>query len=111
MMPTRPPIHRPHNHKRRSDRDRKAEHDATRGTSTERGYDAKWQRRRARHLQLHPLCAKCQDDRTITEATVVDHRTPLRHGGTDDDDNLMSLWSHHHNSWKQRQDARRYRAG
>jgi len=33
--------------------------DAWRGSSTSRGYGARWQRFRGRYLQRHPLCADC----------------------------------------------------
>jgi 5-methylcytosine-specific restriction protein A len=51
--------------------------DARRGTSTERGYDARWRRTRASYLRDHPAC-ECDDctDLPFVErglATDVDH--------------------------------------
>ena len=54
--------------------------DRQRGSSTDRGYDARWRRARARFLSEHPLCAcpehRGRDDAPV--ATVVDHIVPHR---------------------------------
>ncbi|HYD16742.1 MAG TPA: HNH endonuclease signature motif containing protein [Candidatus Nanoarchaeia archaeon] len=53
--------------------------DRARGTSTERGYDANWQRFRNWFLQRHPVCeckAKCG-----RPATEVHHVVRLSDGG------------------------------
>lgn len=52
--------------------------DSQRGTSTQRGYDARWRRYRAAYLAEHPLCAQCERDGKLTPATVVDHIVPHR---------------------------------
>jgi 5-methylcytosine-specific restriction protein A len=44
-----------------------------RGTAASRGYDARWQRIRARVLNEEPLCRFCLDDGHVTMAEVVDH--------------------------------------
>ena len=44
-----------------------------RGTSSERGYDAAWQRLRKVHLEMHPLCLECQRQGRAVQATEVDH--------------------------------------
>lgn len=49
-----------------------------RKTATQRGYDGRWRKARARFLRAHPLCAGCQRDGKFTAATVVDHITPHR---------------------------------
>jgi len=46
--------------------------------STERLYDARWQRARVEHLAEHPLCVACADLGVVTEAAVVDHIVPHR---------------------------------
>lgn len=75
-------------------------------TTAERGYGARWQRARKRHLQAHPLCVMCQAQGRVTAATVVDHKEP--HRGDDrlfwDETNWQSLCAHHHSSTKQRQE-------
>jgi len=48
-------------------------HDERRGSSSERGYDAKWRRIRARALRLEPLCRFCFAVGRITAAREVDH--------------------------------------
>lgn len=75
-----------------------------RGTFHQRGYDAQWRSLRLRHLQAHPLCARCQADGRITAATVVDHRRPWQSGADDqerqrlkyDSNNLESMCAPHH---------------
>lgn len=54
-------------------RDRSLRYDAQRGTSTERGYDARWRAYREQFLRQHPVCADCERQGAITAATVVDH--------------------------------------
>ena len=64
--------------------------DRHRGSSTERGYGARWQRYRLQFLRANPLCVDCLPDR-ITPAKEVHHIVAKRDGGKDDYDNLMSL--------------------
>jgi len=69
-----------------------AEHDERRGSSRERGYDARWERVRRMHLASEPLCRMCQQAGRISAAVLVDHITPINDGGARlDDDNLQSL--------------------
>ena len=44
--------------------------------AAQRGYGYRWQQARRSHLAEHPLCEACRDAGRVTEATVVDHRTP-----------------------------------
>lgn len=57
------------------------EHDARRGSSTERLYSYRWQQASKAFLSAHPLCM-CDDckagDLRVTAATVVDHHIPHR---------------------------------
>jgi 5-methylcytosine-specific restriction protein A len=86
-MPTRPPTHgqltRP--------KQQKAWGWSDRGTTTERGYGAAWQRLRVRILERDKyLCQSCLRAGRVTPATDVDHIKPKADGGTDDDGNLES---------------------
>jgi 5-methylcytosine-specific restriction protein A len=56
-------------------RARHREDRARRGSSTERGYDARWRAYRLRYLAQHPLCVQCaaEPKPRITPSTVVDH--------------------------------------
>jgi len=56
--------------------------DARRGSSAQRGYDARWRRYRKRFLRAHPLCELHQQRGDLVPATVVDHIVPHR-GDTD----------------------------
>lgn len=47
-------------------------------SSTQRGYGYKWQQARAGYLAKHPLCANCQKEGRVEEATEVDHVIPHR---------------------------------
>lgn len=51
-------------------------YDANRPNSTQRGYNARWQRCTKIHLIQYPLCAECQRHGHNTEAIVVDHIIP-----------------------------------
>ena len=55
---------------------RLAEYERRRGSSTQRGYDRRWGQYRAAYLAAHPLCVRCEATGIITPATVVDHITP-----------------------------------
>lgn len=50
--------------------------DDRRGSSTDRGYDYRWQRARAAFLLLNPLCVMCEAKGRTTAASVVDHIVP-----------------------------------
>jgi 5-methylcytosine-specific restriction enzyme A len=55
--------------------------DAARGSSTQRGYGARWQKASKAYLQAHPLCVcpECKaGELRVTAATVVDHIIPHR---------------------------------
>ena len=56
--------------------------DRERGTSHQRGYDARWNKARIEHLDADPLCVDCAKRDYITPATVVDHIVP--HKGNDE---------------------------
>jgi 5-methylcytosine-specific restriction endonuclease McrA len=57
-------------------REREKEHDAVRGSASQRGYDHRWSKASASHLRDNPLCAYCQLDDRITGATLTDHLYP-----------------------------------
>jgi len=77
---------------------RTAERD--RGNSTERGYDADWQRLRAAYLSEHPLCVTCEREGETVPAQDVDHIQAF--SGRYDPSrldwwNLQGLCRRHHN--------------
>lgn len=47
-------------------------------TSSQRGYDYRWQKARERYLEEHPLCAYCEKIGRTTAARIVDHIVPHR---------------------------------
>lgn len=69
-----------------------------RKSSTQRGYGYDWQKRRARHLALEPLCRMCKAEKRLTVATDVDHIVPRSMCGSEDDSNLQSLCHSHHST-------------
>ncbi|WP_341520721.1 HNH endonuclease [Pseudomonas sp. G.S.17] len=75
-------------------------------SSTQRGYGYKWQQARAGHLRSHPLCAYCQREGRVTEATVVDHSIPHRGDMAIfwDKAGWVSLCTNCHSSVKQREE-------
>lgn len=69
-------------HKKKVEKD----YEKNRGSSSERGYDARWHRTSALHLKEFPLCAKCGKAATLTH-----HIIPIAAGGAIYDwDNLAS---------------------
>jgi len=81
---------------------------ADKRSSTQRGYDYRWQQERKRYLDANPLCVMCQAEGRVEAATVVDHRVPHRGDMVLfwDRTNWDSLCTTHHNADKQRQEAR-----
>ena len=49
-----------------------------RGSSSARGYDARWKFARDAFLRRNPLCAACERKGRVTPATEVDHIEPHR---------------------------------
>lgn len=69
-------------------------HQPARGTSSQRGYDAGWQRFRKQYLAEHPLCVLCEAEGRAEAATVIDHIRAVRgpnDSGFYDEANLRSL--------------------
>lgn len=66
-----------------------------RGSPRERGYDARWERRRRRHLAIEPTCRTCANGSLGRE---VDHVIPHRGAKWLFDlvGNLQTLCKHHH---------------
>lgn len=54
-------------------------------------YGSKWQKVRRRYISMHPYCEKCFQNGIFREVDEVHHIRPLVDGGTNEDDNLMSL--------------------
>lgn len=76
-----------------------SQRDQSRGTSTQRGYNAQWRRLRQWWLNAHPLCEECKKHGILTSATLVDHIIP-HHGDSNllyDPANLQSLCTPCHN--------------
>ncbi len=62
------------------------ERERQRPSARERGYDAEWERLRAKYLAANPFCFACGEP-----STDVDHIVPKSLGGSDDEDNLQAL--------------------
>lgn len=56
--------------------------DRWRGSSQDRGYDARWRRESQSHLAAHPLCEYCEHGVfgpvSVTPAELTDHLYPAR---------------------------------
>lgn len=77
--------------------------DMRRGSSSQRGYDGRWQKARRAWLARHPLCACCEANGYVQPAEVVDHVVPHK-GDRDlfwDSDNWQPLCAWCHNAVKQ----------
>jgi len=92
---------------------RRALDDSRRGSSAERGYNARWRKARETYLRRNPLCVHCQELGRLTAATVVDHRVPHRGDSALfwDTDNWQALCKPCHDKWKQAQESADRRAG
>lgn len=60
---------------------------STKGSSTSRGYGARWRRLRELILNRDPFCMVCQR----APATAVDHIRAKADGGDDDESNLRGI--------------------
>ena len=58
------------------------QYDKQRGSSAERGYDAKWKKYREWYLRNHPLCRICEVEGKTIIATVIDHIVSIRRKGS-----------------------------
>lgn len=68
-------------------------YDDRRGSSTQRGYDRQWRKKRAEFLRRFPICRLCMR----SKAVLVDHIRPKVMGGSDDEYNLQALCTRCHN--------------
>lgn len=74
-------------------------------TSSQRGYDSRWQRAREKYLQENPLCGYCGRAGIITPATIIDHIEPHR-GDRDkfwNEANWQPLCKRHHDDKTKRE--------
>ncbi|MBI6923812.1 HNH endonuclease signature motif containing protein [Pseudomonas fulva] len=76
-------------------------------TSSQRGYNYKWQKARERYLLDNPLCVYCDRSGRVTAASVVDHVIAHRGDMTLfwDQSNWQSLCKPCHDSVKQAEEA------
>ncbi|MGI9564500.1 HNH endonuclease [Pseudomonas fulva] len=76
-------------------------------TSSQRGYNYKWQKARERYLLDNPLCVYCGRSGRVTAASVVDHVIAHRGDMTLfwDQSNWQSLCKPCHDSVKQAEEA------
>lgn len=74
-------------------------------------YNYTWQQKRARYLAAHPFCVRCRSMGLFVASTVVDHIIP--HQGDQklfwDETNWQALCKFCHDSWKQSQEAQKFR--
>lgn len=74
----------------------------SRGYDSNERYGSSWRRIRKRYIAAHPLCEHCLSQGLYVPAALVHHIRPLSEGGTNDDDNLMSLCCSCHEAIHQR---------
>lgn len=70
--------------------------DARRGSSTERGYDSRWQRYRKIFLDSYPFCIACVN--LPCRSCLIDHIIPVRQSDSDESGGADPLfwvtWNH-----------------
>ena len=47
-------------------------------SANDRGYNHRWRQARIKYFKEHPLCVRCEAQKKLTKATVVDHIQPHR---------------------------------
>lgn len=105
-MPTRPPLYVLPGCAPRADRVRR--YDNQRGSASARGYDRTWQKVRAQHLSIEPLCRFCHGRGLTVAAEIVDHIVPIARapGLRLVDSNLRSLCKPCHDAHTAREQSR-----
>lgn len=63
----------------------------TRDPEAKKKYGNQWQKIRARYVAEHPLCEQCLEEGRLRTVDEVHHIIPVSRGGTNDEENLMSL--------------------
>lgn len=83
------------------------EEELNRLSSSERGYDVRWQKARELYLQEYPLCIECLLIGRTTAATVVDHIKAHRGDPNKfwDQDNWQPLCKMHHDRKTAKEDG------
>lgn len=61
----------------------RSEAEERRGSRQARGYDAAWERKRARYLTAHPICVLCSGMATVADHHPTSRRDLLAQGVTD----------------------------
>ncbi|WP_082482252.1 HNH endonuclease [Flavobacterium sp. Leaf359] len=71
-----------------------------RAVDNSRFYNSRtWRNLRKRFLDANPLCAECERNGEVRQATVADHIIPISRGGAElDDKNLQPLCKRCHDS-------------
>lgn len=77
-----------------------------RDTAVKKRYGRAWKRIRDRYINARSLCEQCKKNGKLTPAEEVHHIKPLSHGGTNDEDNLMSLCKSCHSKITAREGGR-----
>ena len=62
-----------------------------------RKYGRAWKQIRERYAARNPLCERCLSEGRMTPVDEVHHIVPIKKGGTNSEDNLMSLCRSCHN--------------
>lgn len=78
---------------------------------TRKRYGRTWKRIRDRYIAAHPLCEECRKTGKLIPAEEVHHIVPLSAGGTNDENNLMSLCTSCHSEITAREGGRWNREG
>lgn len=63
----------------------------TRDPDSNKRYGRRWRERRDSYARRHPICEDCEKQGRIVPLDEVHHIVPLKLGGTNDDENLISL--------------------
>ncbi len=80
-----------------AERERTADYERERGSSTERGYSGRWQKIRLSILAERPLCQDCLAENRYTPATELHHMDKgVAEKGIHDPARMLALCKTHH---------------
>lgn len=68
-----------------------------RSPDSNRKYGRSWKKIREQYVLQHPLCERCLSEGRMIPVDEVHHIVPIKKGGTNAEDNLMSLCRSCHN--------------
>lgn len=77
-----------------------------RDKATKKLYSGSWKRIRESYFKRHPFCEYCYAKGILVKAEHVHHKVPLKEGGSNNEENLVSLCKPCHSKEHAKRDDR-----